>query len=1490
MKIVPINKSLFGNDVLVGFNYEAAVSTYNWYLENPDEAEIIMKDVALETVAKAMAESGEEITKHLISKANERIDVIKKALANGIVSKSMSDETADETAKALETIIKGFENFSVYERQLQAKKQRRNARGQFISMGTTELESKNKNAGRLGFGNKKANYALQGVDTEKVPVAGNITRNNFAGSDNSQGKSAAQFINSYEEVARDLGMMLEDKDVKEAGGLFATIEFSGSKAPREVFIPAANNEDATSLAGEVVRVSDFAAPSSYIKNVTWKTGKLNDNQSVPGDTYVDALTSVRGLNDGAAEAGRINGWESGTTRNMRQVGNAANFIDSTGIASNNAQVQQALNAGRMIGDFGPEAEKIAGPFFRRAAYRYRGVEKPPQDELKNAVKQSVAGAKTKDDLRDRMMIPVVVESGVYGNAITEHKPSKFLRFWQQKLPDLKLLGLQINSGAIAPSEGVIFGRDGSLVTQAVGYGDDHYLPFNPKTLKKAHGGEYVRTRTLGGLTAEDIRAGLTTGVRASTVVSHSGIFTIEYDPSFRGTRRYNDKASRMIERYQKLADSLASNQVRLNDIPPDRLQELREQSRNEIPGNSEELIKEQNIRYDELKKIERANPQPSREQLDEWQNDFLLEQGDKWTDAYGDGLGVDQLRTEVGYKEGRVIESNDELITALNLNKEYQNFIDYKTREYQSELRPLKLDGEGYFNAMKALQEQFPYYIKDVRWTPPDTNTSKLRDKGYVKRNHLRSDSIRDGYWDKQVEGYEGSDGTGKRDASKENYSGYRQSQRLGREASVSVPKDSSPPTPPEDKANPKSGAGASVPPPSANVPGATTAMRPALAPSGVKIVSKDSGPVYEGFGTSNKAVAAANLTDYQKIQRVMKLRHQLKNVGKISYMQDPKEGQLKGKVAQFNPWDARYGQSSSFAYPSLFSLDDDDEFLEKISTDDNFRQSVFKEIKELYDNGQTNSGKYEASLVAALNRKKAFDGLIANKGVPQNPKSVFGLITSIKSKADKDYDFTAGYVDGSRYLGGLGKTEYIGAWNADQDVQAFVKSADTRFKYKVGLETDPGKFTGITRGYGQIMTDAISQAQTWRDDIRANNGRANTQDQTKLEYGGKLYNQYNLAELEQAVAKDALAVAKMKQLYKHYNNAAIEDSSNANEVKILSLEGLDVGRVNGKTVAINSTGERVTSSEAPDLRVGRKKGAIPTPSAIDNAALEASRERLNKLTGLKSVKQEFEDLIDETIINQQREKEGLPVKTSTMHLIFTGNPGTGKTTVAKEIANSYHALNILPTDKVVNVTRSDLVGQYAGETAIKTKDVFDRAKGGVLFIDEAYSLINGPNDSFGMEAIDEITALSEANRDNTVVILAGYSKDMDHMLSANPGLKSRFPKTIEFPDYSNKELNTIATNSAEDMEYSFTPRAKALMANVATKISESPNYSNARDARNFNQTLMREQAKRVKEMYGTNASKEALSLILPEDVKAAEKIYFEQRSGSVSKRLVRIY
>lgn len=199
-------------------------------------------------------------------------------------------------------------------------------------------------------------------------------------------------------------------------------------------------------------------------------------------------------------------------------------------------------------------------------------------------------------------------------------------------------------------------------------------------------------------------------------------------------------------------------------------------------------------------------------------------------------------------------------------------------------------------------------------------------------------------------------------------------------------------------------------------------------------------------------------------------------------------------------------------------------------------------------------------------------------------------------------------------------------------------------------------------------------------------------------------------------------------------------------------------------------------------------------------------------------------------------------------HLVFTGSPGTGKTTVARLMAQIYCALGILSEGQLVEVDRSDLVAGYVGQTAIKTRDVLKKAYGGVLFIDEAYSLAKGGDNDFGKEAIDTILKEMEDKRDNLVVIVAGYEKLMQEFIDSNPGLRSRFKNFIHFQDYTGKELYRIFLNMANASQYKITPDAKSALLDYFEELYQKrdENFGNGRDVRNVFETIVTKQAKRV--------------------------------------------
>ena len=245
---------------------------------------------------------------------------------------------------------------------------------------------------------------------------------------------------------------------------------------------------------------------------------------------------------------------------------------------------------------------------------------------------------------------------------------------------------------------------------------------------------------------------------------------------------------------------------------------------------------------------------------------------------------------------------------------------------------------------------------------------------------------------------------------------------------------------------------------------------------------------------------------------------------------------------------------------------------------------------------------------------------------------------------------------------------------------------------------------------------------------------------------------------------------------------------------------------------------------------------------------LKAINEELNEIVGLDNVKSYIKSLQSHVLIQQRRKMQGLKSVDISKHMIFTGNPGTGKTTIARLISRYMLAIGVLSKGQLVEVTRADLVGKYVGHTAPLTMEVIKSALGGVLFIDEAYSLYRGKDDSFGLEAIDTLVKAMEDHRDDLIVILAGYSKEMEEFLEANSGLKSRFPNIINFEDYSADQLLAIAKSIAKGKQYYINEEAdEALLAYFdQVQKDDSARSGNGRLARNVVEKAIINQSNRL--------------------------------------------
>ena len=271
---------------------------------------------------------------------------------------------------------------------------------------------------------------------------------------------------------------------------------------------------------------------------------------------------------------------------------------------------------------------------------------------------------------------------------------------------------------------------------------------------------------------------------------------------------------------------------------------------------------------------------------------------------------------------------------------------------------------------------------------------------------------------------------------------------------------------------------------------------------------------------------------------------------------------------------------------------------------------------------------------------------------------------------------------------------------------------------------------------------------------------------------------------------------------------------------------------------------------------------------AAYTGALDAIRAEINELVGLAPVKEYVFGLADNLQVQQRRAAAGLKTASLSMHMIFTGNPGTGKTTIARLVARYLKAIGALKGGQLVEVTRADLVGRYTGHTAPLTNSVIESALGGVLFIDEAYSLYRGEQDSFGLEAIDTLVKGMEDHRDELVVILAGYTREMETLLTANSGLASRFPNRIEFPDYTAVELLQITQVLAKNKGYTLAEACTEPLLGYYARWQESDarTAGNGRLARNTLEKAIFHQSRRL-----VAEPAAALDLILPSDLELKE-------------------
>ena len=471
----------------------------------------------------------------------------------------------------------------------------------------------------------------------------------------------------------------------------------------------------------------------------------------------------------------------GEGRAYRRIGAAGEALSVLGTMGAPTGAAGALASA--VGAYGPQAEKVFGPSFRRLAYRYRGVEKQPDDILidrmpdlsksnmnkisneeseqldafrANVIRQARVsqaseyegkGAKVGSDVK----VMAHYASKPYPGASRDQLAMKAQRDMAiielaDQIPTALETQIGLASGQEPPSHGLMMDSKGHVVTQATGYLGDHYLPFNLKNMGAMNGGHYVRTRSTGGLTGEDIYATLSANGRQATVLSRSGMFTMEFDPSFRGTRRHNDKARRMIRTYEKILDSIKNSDQSLlytGKLTPTQEQEIRSYAAAVTPKTGDAAA--DSAAYGKAyasarnnKIFELSNSGPSEE-------DITAEVNSRMANLQRQGL------------EGTA--------NVASARKD----VDRQVRDemYENQVKAMRLDARGYYEALKALKAQFPYYIRGVEYKPINEVSRNLyspsmmqmehsrsaTDRSYVMPGRIRPEGASVGYWDKRVEG-----------------------------------------------------------------------------------------------------------------------------------------------------------------------------------------------------------------------------------------------------------------------------------------------------------------------------------------------------------------------------------------------------------------------------------------------------------------------------------------------------------------------------------------------------------------------------------------------------------------------------------------------------------------------------------------------------------------------------------------------------------------
>lgn len=678
------------------FNHKAARAAFDLVMKmDEDEAREFTTMVVSNILEETIEKNRRELQRTLDRVVSKRLRAVQRATLTAAVSKR-DDETLG-FAQALGMISKS----DVWDEH---KVNRDPSSGRFRTK-ISHAQTKPIHA------RTASSMGIQGLDNKKYKTLTPKQQAEYQ----DEYRQLANFLSSVQSSTRnpgDVDILMHFKDKK--GGRVWTERQSGTKINRDLLydsdhrlmgVEAVPNSLSAGGAYFGLTTALGTSPSSRTAAITRGVNTVNSDFSSFADSWNEEASS-----------------HNGNEKMYNRLASGSQFVGQ--IAPAGSKTQLAARFGQFVGDHGAEAESVVGPHARKTAYRYRGTSKTPDNDVVGEYNRAIQSAKM-GNIPANATAPVQLAAhrisaerrnpnweergagrAVLANWLMKESPAK---------PKPGLYNLQLASGNTPPSEGFIIDASGQVTDQAVGYGDDHYLPFNLKHLKSLKGGEYIRTRSVGGLTAEDVYTGLMSGARQVTVVSRSGTFSMEFQPDFKGGRRYNDKALRMTKRYTQLLDAVQSQQVDRMQVSPEIRNAIKDEVVEEMGGlgmSTRDMSAEITRRVNEFKE----NPELS-------ENDERLAR---------------LIATQrAGGRQGK--DADDFMAQAMSdiaQQKEYK----------------FRLNGAGYAAALEALHEQFPYYIK-VNANPrvdPDRFETEM-DQGYVEPGRNRPTAAKAGLFGTQI-------------------------------------------------------------------------------------------------------------------------------------------------------------------------------------------------------------------------------------------------------------------------------------------------------------------------------------------------------------------------------------------------------------------------------------------------------------------------------------------------------------------------------------------------------------------------------------------------------------------------------------------------------------------------------------------------------------------------------------------------------------------